>query len=291
MSTRQDILDYYRQPSAMTSPGKHAALFQDLPNKVEELARIVQRLCIYKSVASEFYSIAIPDERKNESNIRSVEKMLDQLLAIDNHPLTIARSSNKRLVCLCRNFGILLLSMLRAKNIPARLRGGYADYLIPGFYETHWICEYWDAASERWKLVDVQLDEIFREKLKIDFDILDVPRNRFFVAGDAWIKCRTGKAESSNFGYFHAQLGGSWHIAGNLVREIAILNKIETMSWDIWGAQPNREEKIDDDSLIFFDNLAAFSLEPDKSYNELRRIFTEDERLTIPENLFNSILK
>ena len=287
MEPTKDILDYYRQPTAMTSAGKYAALFKKLPNNVDELVRTVQGLGIYGLTASDFYDFNVPKERENEIHIRSVEEMINRLFAIDNQPLTIARPAEKRLVCLCRNFGLLLLSMLRAKKIPARGRCGYATYLIPNYFETHWICEYWDDAEERWKLVDVQLDEIFREKLGIDFNILDIPRDRFFVVGDAWDSCRSGKADPSKFGYIPGHLHGFWHIAGNLVREMAVLNKMEMLSWDIWGAQPKREEQIKDEQLSFFNELAAISRKPDASFNKLRKLYLEDNRLSVPKTVYN----
>lgn len=290
MSTKQAILDYYRQPTAMTSAGKHTTLFNKLPNKVDELVRIVQGLGVYSLLARDFYEFDVPGERENEIHIRPVEKMIDRLLAMDNRPLTIARPVEKRLICLCRNFGLLLLSMLRAKNIPARGRCGYATYLIPDYFETHWICEYWDASEVRWKLVDVQLDEIFQERLKIDFDILDIPRDQFIVVGDAWNICQSGKADSRRFGYIPGRLQGLWHIATNLVRDIATLNKVETLSWDVWGAQPKRGEQIIDNRLGFFDDIAIVSHEPDKFFDKLRRIYEEDDRLTVPACVFNSRL-
>jgi len=69
MKPTQDILDYYRQPTAMTSPGKHAALFRNLPNDIDELVRIVQRLGIYSLVTRDFYDFNVPKEREDEIQI------------------------------------------------------------------------------------------------------------------------------------------------------------------------------------------------------------------------------
>jgi hypothetical protein len=46
---------------------------------------------------------------------------------------------------------------------------------------------HWNAAEARWILVDAQIDELQRAKLHPDFDLLDVPRDRFVIAGDAWV--------------------------------------------------------------------------------------------------------
>jgi hypothetical protein len=87
-------------------------------------------------------------------------------------------------------------------------------------------------------LVDAQFDEVWRNKLSIEHDILDVPRDRFLVAADAWTQCRAGNADPGKFGIGFVHMHGLWYIAENLVRDLAALNKIEPLPWDVWGAQP-----------------------------------------------------
>jgi hypothetical protein len=82
------------------------------------------------------------------------------------------------------------------------------DVADPGFFEDHVVCEYWNAAQARWVLVDAQFDEVWRERLHIDHDVLDVPRDRFLIAGDAWVRCRSGHADASKFGIFKGDLRG-----------------------------------------------------------------------------------
>ncbi|MDF3012009.1 MAG: hypothetical protein K0Q78_213 [Cellvibrio sp.] len=271
MTTRQQLHDFYSRPGGMTSAGKFAPLLAALPNDVAAIVRIVQGLGIYDVVAPDFYGFNIPDQRKNEIHLRPLEEMLNRLLAIDNQPLTVARPVEKRLVSRCRNFVLLLLSTLRAKGIPARARCGFGAYFNPG-------------------LVDTQLDEVWQEKLKIDFDILDVPRDRFLVAGDAWAQCRAVEADPSKFGISFVNLRGLWFVAGNLVRDVAALSKMEMLPWDVWGAQPKPDEQLNDEQLEFFDKLAALSRDPDASFDELRKLYTEDNNLRVPAKVFNSLL-
>lgn len=47
------------------------------------------------------------------------------------------------------------------------------------------VCEYWKADQERWIFVDPQFDEVWREKLSIKHDVLDVPCDQFLVASAA----------------------------------------------------------------------------------------------------------
>jgi hypothetical protein len=273
----------------MTSAGAHASRLDTLPADVAALAGVAQGLAIHEYVASSFYGVTVPATRKRESHIRPVEGMLDRLLAIDARPLATARPPGKRLVGVCHHFTLLLVSALRAKAVPARARCGFGAYFNPPYFEDHWVGEYWNATEARWVLVDPQLDDVWRANLKIDFDPLDVPRDRFLIAADAWAKCRAGEADPSKFGIFVGALRGLWFIAGNLVRDLAALNKVETLPWDQWGAMPRPDEPLEEAQLACFDRLAAVTRQPDGSFDALRILYDEDERLRVPPTVFNAV--
>lgn len=274
----------------MTSVGKYAALFDELPCDVGELTRIIQGIVIYEYVASDFYGFTIPDERQYETHIRPVEQMLDCLIAIDNRPLSIARPVNERLIGICHHFALLLVAMLRAKGIPARYRCGFGSYFNPPYFEEDVVCEYWNAAQASWAIVDPQFDAVWREKLKIAHDIFNVPRDRFIIAGDAWTQCRAGVSDPSKFGIFKGELRGLWFIAGEIIRDLAALNKMEMLPWDIWGAIPRSNEPLSDEQLMFFDRLAALTRSPDTSFSELLSLYEKDDRVRVPTTVFNGVL-
>jgi len=211
----------------MTAAGRHAHRFDDLPSTVNELVRIIHGLCVYDVVAADFYGFAIPDGRRGEIHLRPVAAMLDRILALDGRPLSVARPVDRRLAGRCRHFVLLLVAMLRARGVPARGRYGFGAYFNPPFFEDHWVCEYWNAAEGRWALADPQFDDRWREALDVRHDVLDVPRDRFLVAADAWDRCRSGAADPSRFGIDFAGLRGLWFIAGNLVRDLAALNNTD----------------------------------------------------------------
>ena len=281
---------FYTSPAVMTTTGKYAAMFDSLPSDAGVLARTVQGLSLHEFVDSTFYGVEIPEARRSESHIRPVERMLDRLLAADPQPLCVARPPEKRFVGVCRHFTLLLVAMLRAKGVPARARCGFGSYFNPGFFEDHWVCETWNATLARWMLVDAQFDEVWRAKLKIDHDVLDVPRGRFLIAGEAWERCRAGRADASKFGIVKGDLRGLWFIAGNLVRDVASLNNMEMLPWDVWGAMPGVGEPVQNDRLAFFDRLAALTRTPDASFAELRRLYDGDDRLRVPATVFNAVL-
>lgn len=152
MTAPQSILDYYAQPSPLTSAGRYAFLFAELPSDVKALVHIIQGLAIYDVVASTFYGCSIGETRADEIHLRSMEQMLEHLLALDNRPLAVARPPDKRLACRCHNFTRFLVAMLRAKGFPARSRCGFGTYFNAGYFEDHWVCEYWHATEARWVL-------------------------------------------------------------------------------------------------------------------------------------------
>ena len=205
-------------------------------------------------------------------------------------PLTVARPPEKRLVGVCHHFMVLLLAMPRAKSIPTRGRRGFGTYFNPGYFEDHVVCEYWNATEARWVLVDPQFDEVWRAKLRIEHDVLDVPRDRFLVAHDAWEWCRDGTADPSRYGIFKGDLRGLWFVAANLVHDVANLNRMEMRQWDAWGAMPRPAERLDDDRLGFFDRLAALTRAPDESFEQLLALYQGDERLRVPPTVSNTLL-
>lgn len=287
----EQVTDFYARSGAMTFVGNYTAALKKLSGDVKDLTGIVQGLAIHEFVAFPFYGVQIPHERQDESHIRQAKQMLDRILALDEQPLTISRTPDKRLVGVCHHFAVLLVSLLRARGIPARSRYGFGDYFNPGYFEDHSLCEYWNAAEKRWVLVDPQFDEVWRVRARIKHDIFDVPSDHFLTAGDAWIKCRSGEADPATFGIFQGDLRGLWFIAGVLVRDIAALNKMEMLQWDTWGAMPRPGNKLQDkEKLTFFDRLAELTRNTDASFKELRRVYADkNNRLAVPERVFNAV--
>ena len=289
MAMQQQVLDYYSTPGPMTAAGKYSDALAALTTDAGELAHLVQGLLIHEYMAGA-YGIKVPAERKSESHLRPAEKMIERILEIDPRDLTTARPPEKRLVGVCDHFTRLLVAMLRTKGIPSRGRYGFGSYFNQGYFEDHSLCEYWDSEEKRWLLVDPQFDEVWLSNLKIDHDPLDVPRDRFLVAGAAWTEYRAGRADPSKFGIFHGDMRGLWFIAGALVRDLAALNKMEMLQWDVWGAMPRPGEVLDDGQLGFFDELAGMTGVPDAGFQELRRRYEGDQKLVVPGVVFNAML-
>ena len=288
MAARQEILDFYLAPAPLADAGAHAAQCADLPGDVGALDEAVQGLLLHQHWANA-YGKPLSEARTAESHLRGLRSMLDRLLAHDAAPLAVARSAERRLVGNCRHFTLLFVALLRAKGIPARARCGFANYFTPGLHEDHWVGEYWHAAEGRWVLADAQLDALQRDAVKPDFDTLDVPRDRFLVGGDAWAVCRAGAADPATFGIPPEHERGLWFIAGDLIRDVAALNKVELLPWDVWGAMPLPGDDMGDDLLAFLDQIAVLTHDPDANFAELRARYASDDRLRAPASVFNAL--
>lgn len=280
MNKADHSVDFYAQSSWMTDPGAHAGLFSELPDDIPGLCKVVQGLLIHQYWA-EAYGFSIPEERASEYQIRDVAGKLDRILELDSHPLSEPRPPDRRLVGNCRDYAVLLTAMLRFKGIPARTRCGFGAYFSAGWYEDHMICEVWHPDRQEWIFVDAELDDLHRQVLQFSFDPCHVPKNQFLPGGQAWQLCRRSEADPNTFGYGET-VGGLPNIRGNLVRDIAFLNKVEILGWDYWGLIEADDTDLDANDLALLDKAATLSLAGTGGFQELRSLYLRDMRLRVP---------
>lgn len=278
-----EIRDFYLQPAAMTAlpPGT-----SDLPGDVAGVFAMVQGLMMHQ-FWSQAYGETLTGERIAQVHARSAARMLALARDLDPAPVTTARPPARRVIGVCRHFSVLAVALLRRQGIPARARCGFGLY-FDGTPVDHWVVEYWDAAAGAWKLGDAQLDAVQLGALKPAFDPLDVPRDQFLVGGEAWRRCRAGEAEPISFGIM--DMHGLWFVAGNLVRDIAALNNMELLPWDVWGLMPQPDETLSADASAQLDAAAAISLAPDARFADLRALYAEND-WRVPAQVMNAVLQ
>ena len=275
-------LEFYVRQSPMTNPAERAHLLADLPRDVRELCQVVQGLMVHIYWA-ERYGLTLSPERKQDVELRKVALMLEQIEAIDLRSLSSIRPLEKRIVGTCRDFSVLLCSILRLQGIPARARCGFATYFLPNHYEDHWICEYWHRERQCWVMVDPQLDLFQCETLQITFDPCNLPPGTFIPAGAAWQMCRDGLADPDSFGIF--DMHGLWFVRGNLVRDIASLNGMELLPWDGWGIIEMADDALTTDDLNFLDETALLTLQGNSGFCQLKAIYEKDTRVRVPDTV------
>jgi hypothetical protein len=80
-----------------------------------------------------------------------------------------------------------------------------------------------------------------------------------------------------------------WFIAGNVLRDLAALNRMELLPWDVWGLmQMNDAGLLDGEKGTLLDRVAAVTLAGDATLPEVRAIY-EDDRLRVPPMVFNAL--
>jgi Transglutaminase-like superfamily len=283
-----DIREYYSATDApMIATGSSAAELRALPAGLAAQCAVVQGLLIHRDLAKMVYGAALSEQQRDDAHIRPLTEMFARIRTLDPSPLNVARAPERRMPAVCRHFTVMLCSILRAHGVPARARCGFGAYFNPPHYEDHWVAEYWNAAESRWVLVDAQLDAALCNAMKPDFSPLDVPRDRFIIAGDAWQQCRSGRNSADLFGLSFIGLRGMWFIAGNVIRDLAALNGMELLPWDAWGLMPKDDGEFSEEQRAQIDRVAALTLAGDEAFEEMRACYESDQRLRVPPVVFN----
>jgi hypothetical protein len=265
-------LDFYATPGPMTDLSVLSDQLDGLAADVGELCAVVQGLIVHP-LWGDLYGVTDVAHREEELQLRPAAAILSKALEIDGAPLSVSRPPTSRALGNCRDFSTVTSALLRHQDVPARARCGFATYFEPGKFVDHWVVERWD--GQTWVLTDAQLDKLQLEAIKADFDPLDVPRDRFIDAGRAWAMCRSGQADPDTFGIL--DMWGAWFIRGNVIRDLAALNKVELLPWDAWGAgdidDPPSDEHVDGVAAV----TATGRLE------EAQNLYESDPALKVPE--------
>lgn len=281
-------LQFYERHSIFSDPKEYLSLFDQLPDLIEQLCQIVHGLIIHRDETKKLYHFEIK-ERKLESETRYVYKILKIILERDKKSIIKQRSPKKRFFGSCRDFAILLCSMLRSKEIPARLRCGFASYFRKkeGKFSDHWICEYWDKTKNKWLMVDAEIGEEEKKYYHLDnFNNCDLTKSQFLVAGEVWQLCRQGKANPNLYGVHSIDVKGLWFIRSSVIRDFYALNKIELLPWDYteFGDKPfDNISELKPSKIDIIDKISNLTINPDKNLSEIISLYKSDKRLKIEE--------
>jgi hypothetical protein len=271
-------LDYYRQHSQITDPGKQTDSYEDLPHDVSGLTRIVQNLVIppYDALLRNQYHINLEAIDNTRFGLLRIEDLLARIQQRHRASLTEARPPELRIGAICRNFAVLLVSMLRHQGIPARARVGFGSYFNDPYAADHRVAEYWNADQERWVLVDPMTDDVQRVARNLTFNPLDIgPDDPFLLAGTVWRRCRAGELDPQDFGDAVDDLGMP-PIRYALLHDFAYLNKCEVLGNDDWGDLITKPETdLTDDDFTLLDQIASLTINVDKQFDTLRTLFEQ----------------
>jgi len=185
----KSVLEFYKQHSSFTDPGEYEYLYENLPDTLSVLCMLLRSQFIHPYAELREYRHLFPKERWDEQlKYPTVKAALEGLISYDSRGFVEDRKPENRLVLGCRDYSLLLASVLKYRGIPARLRTGHATYLMPGFHASHVICEVWNEDDKRWMLVDPSTG------------MVDFSREEFDFSYDAWIKMQKGEIDLNLFG-------------------------------------------------------------------------------------------
>ncbi len=280
MDTHEAMLEYYAAPGVFTGVTGFEDEVDAVPGDIAGMVRAVQGLLIHHAMAPA-YGVSLTEERIADKELVAVTAMLARAKELDPRPIVERREAGQRVAGVCRHFATLFVAFARRKGIPSRVRAGFANYFEKGKHTEHWVGEYWRADEGRWVLVDAQIDGRQRAFYKPDFDTLDVPRDRFLVAGDSWRACREGGADAMTFGVAGTPMWGLVEVYGEVFQDLAALQKIELLPWGWYGLAKDESGLETETELV--DRLAALSSAADaEAIEELREMVAGDERLRAP---------
>jgi len=228
----QDVKFYCTQ-SRWTDPGRWAPQLAAITPEPRAIRQAVSGLLMHPFFAPT-RGVEIPAAAQDDRQQRSVKAILDLVLSRDGRGLNSERAPQDRAFCVCAGFARLATAVFRTHGLPARCRAGFAAYFTPGFLEDHWVCEYRD--GDRWRLLDAQLDDTSVRDLGIAFSPCDVPRDQFVDGSTAWCRARAGELDPTRMGLSGLGLSGMWFAAGEVMLDVAALNKEELLPWEKWSA-------------------------------------------------------
>ncbi|MFC2078901.1 transglutaminase domain-containing protein [Candidatus Bipolaricaulota bacterium] len=258
MTVRDDVLDFYRTQTPFTDPGSHADRYDELSEDLAELCATLQGLMIHMFwIGEQTYGVTRGELKAkgrdivSEINLRTAEERLGRILELDPSSLSAPRGATARVVGNCRDYSLLLVSILRHRGIPARVRSGVARYFFPdsGFLEDHLICEFWNAEDERWQQTDAQIDDVQKAALKLEMDMIDLPRDEFLCAAEAYRELKEGRKQPKEIG-FPPDFCGYPYVRYKLFSDLACITGQETLPFEGWGLGSQSEPHPGDDALM-----------------------------------------
>ena len=262
-----EVFNFYKQTSLYTDLGLYKNFMKNLPDDINELC-ILQRKQIIHPVVFDIPNIRkqsncfwgdmtkVPITRLDYEDdlFPTAISMISELLRKDK-TYSVNRKAEDKIHVTCRGEAILLAATLKAKGYSARVRSGFAPYIkYDGVSYDHWITEYYDEIKQRWVLVDA--DEHCPDH-EMEFDLNDIPRNKFIFGAEAYLGMRTGKYKTEEIYYASdpATLGLKASIRGLFYDFHSLMND-EIIFLLLPKYIQDKNFELSEDEYIELDNLA-----------------------------------
>lgn len=292
------ILEFYKQTSPYTDLGYYKEFAKNLPDDIEQLC-LLQRMQIIHPVAFRDKEIRnkekcfwgdmtkVPITRlEYEDDIYPTAQSVIAELLRKNPNYNINREAKDKVHVTCRSQAIILASILKAKEIPARARSGFAEYInCDGIYYDHWITEYYDEKERKWKLVD---PDMHCPAYKIEFDLNDIPYDKFLFGAKAYLGIRQNKYEETSILYSSdpPTLGLKASIRGLFYDFHSLMNN-EIIFLHMPKYIQDKKFELTEEEYNELDNLAKLMLEPNENFDKLQKVWKETPKFRIMSGALN----
>jgi len=280
----QKVLNHFLQFGTYTYPGLYESkLKNDLPDDIREIGELVRKNIIHRTTLASGNTgenadmrfgdmTKVPWWRQPEDDILvTAAAMLAELYRRDIQGFILNREPKDKLVLTCRFVSILVASILKSKQIPARVRAGNASYFDMGnlgdVSADHWINQYWDEKEKRWITIDVDGSMSFVG----NFDPYDMPDNKFDFPAKAWLEIRSGRLDPNHFYNAKPQFGAIVVLWSLFYDFHSLMNNEIIYIYGPAGkyGQDKKFKNLTKKEFEKIDNLAQLMLNPDENYEKL----------------------
>lgn len=287
---KEKIINFYKRTSCYTELGFYCDFIKTLPNDIKELC-LLQRMQIIHPIVfkneelrnskncfwGDMTKISNMNLWREDDILPTAISMIAEILR-KNSEYTLKREAKDKIFVTCRGQALLLAATLKCKGIAARVRSGFAEYPTNnGKYLDHWITEYYNTQEKRWILVDADCCC----NLNLDFDVYDIPQDKFLMAAQVWKLFREKKLDISKLG--HAYYGEKIieNLTTALFYDFHCLMNDEIIYLHIPKYLKDKSFQLDENDFKELDNLAELMLEPDRNFDTLTNIWNSNSKFRI----------
>ena len=282
-TNNESVLDFYKQYSSFTDPGEYSYLYKNLPDSLPELCSLIRSQFIHPYAELPQYRDQIPEERWNEmEKYPTAKSILAGLLSYDSRGFVKDRKPQDKLVLGCREYAIILASVLKYCGIPVRVRCGHATYLEPGFHVSHTVCEVWNKKDKRWMLVDPSTG------------MIDFNRDKFDFSNEAWLKMQKGEI-NPNLYIAPPNTSGLVSIVGKISPDLLSILGTEFTIYQyapILECTLNNQNKLSTEQIEILNKISELmqSLDAD-NLTKLRDIYNSTPEIQITKTFKGDLIK
>mgnify|MGYP003291822552 CR=1 FL=1 len=291
------ILNFYKQTSTYTDLGYYKDFARKLPDDINELCLLQRRQIIHPFVIkenegeiNEYYG----DLSKIPAHLRIFEddlyptaiSVLAELLRRDNN-YGYNRKVEDKIHVTCRGEAILLASILKAKGIAARVRSGFGFYVssFEGGAGDHWITEYYNKKEKRWILVDPDFHD-FDSDTEVDSN--DIKEHEFLTAARAYLGIRNKIIPEKEIYYASTPYEYGLKAAVRaLYYDFNSLMNNEIFFLHLPEYAIKNDLKLNKKELKELDFIANLMLKPNENFDELKKIWTKNNKFKVTSGGFN----